>query len=405
MACESDDGEEETPPVTCEADGVTYEVGEQFGDADGCNTCTCGEDGEATCTLLGCPDVYDPCAGLACGDACSSCPPEDDDCTETGEEKACNNEGVCEGSFDVSQCGADACADVVCEEPGPFCDQGAAWEGIVYVCDPGTGECVDAGFPQAPQDCPFGCENGACLPDPNESCEQTEEVCGPAMGAPNYLCDDGVTVAGPGPCEVQEDGICGWTMVECPEDDGTCEPKTEFLAADGCNTCTCPESGLKEGAPCTKMACVCSSNDDCGGTAYCDWSGDDCGAWGQKGICKAKPTECVAGGPGACGCDGSWANNDCELNAQGMASMKYGGCQSPDPEAVFACGEEACDLTTELCNISMNDIVGDNEPEYYATCSPLPEGCAQGDCACLNLDQWSECYDGQGVTMTFYPGG
>src|SRR5262245_24747997 len=46
--------------------------------------------------------------------------------------------------------------------------------------------------------------------------ECTEEECGPAPGEPAYLCQDGVTWAGPGPCERGPDGTCGYTFVECP---------------------------------------------------------------------------------------------------------------------------------------------------------------------------------------------
>jgi hypothetical protein len=49
-------------------------------------------------------------------------------------------------------------------------------------------------------------------------CEQSEEVCGVASMAPNYLCEDGETIAGPGPCERNEDGECHWTFVHCPEE-------------------------------------------------------------------------------------------------------------------------------------------------------------------------------------------
>jgi hypothetical protein len=457
MACDSDDGDDETTPVTCEFDGVTYEVGDSFGATDGCNTCTCGEDGEAACTLLGCPeptcteeecgpalgmpnylcpdgvttagpgpcevqedetcgwtvvqcpDVYDPCDGLACGQACSACPPEDDTCSQTAEEKACNNEGVCEGSFDASQCGpVNLCEEEFCELWEAFCEGDLLHSAGVSLCDPLTGECSQNrdGAAKAPTLCTHGCQDGAC----NDPCAvvdcadgtecvdgQCIETCAPGD---SFDASDGCNT-----CFCSEEGLK--TEDSCTEMDCTdqCTPGAEFLASDGCNTCTCPESGLKAEAGCTKKACVCASSDDCGGTAYCDFSGDDCGAWGNSGICKAAPTECVAGGPGTCGCDGSWANNDCELNALGVDYMKYGGCQGPDPVALFACGEASCDLTTELCNISMNDAMGDDEPEYYANCSPLPEGCSQGDCACLDLDQWSECYDGHGVTMAFYPGG
>lgn len=51
--------------------------------------------------------------------------------------------------------------------------------------------------------------NGACAP----------EDCGPAPGAPNYVCDDG-SVGGP-VCERVE-GFCGWHIRECPVVGETC---------------------------------------------------------------------------------------------------------------------------------------------------------------------------------------
>lgn len=41
------------------------------------------------------PPAYDPCAGKRCGEACSLCAPDDPDCMETAEVKACNDSGVC----------------------------------------------------------------------------------------------------------------------------------------------------------------------------------------------------------------------------------------------------------------------------------------------------------------------
>ncbi|GAN05532.1 hypothetical protein MAM1_0094d05003 [Mucor ambiguus] len=35
----------------------------------------------------------------------------------------------------------------------------------------------------------------------------------------------------------------------------SCTPGKSFTADDGCNTCRCPESGLKSQAACTLMAC------------------------------------------------------------------------------------------------------------------------------------------------------
>ena len=49
------------------------------------------------------------------------------------------------------------------------------------------------------------------------TCEPAD--CPNMSQAPNYLCDDGETTAGPTPCELQDDGTCGWQMVQCPEDE------------------------------------------------------------------------------------------------------------------------------------------------------------------------------------------
>jgi len=41
-------------------------------------------------------------------------------------------------------------------------------------------------------------------------------ACGPALGMPNYLCPDGVTVAGPtGHC-LDNGSSCGWEVISCP---------------------------------------------------------------------------------------------------------------------------------------------------------------------------------------------
>ena len=50
-----------------------------------------------------------------------------------------------------------------------------------------------------------GCTEISCQPE-----ECTEEACGPAPGVPSRLCDDGITMAGRGPCERQENGECAW---------------------------------------------------------------------------------------------------------------------------------------------------------------------------------------------------
>ena len=369
-ACDSEDSGG-SAPTTCEVGDSTYEVGDSFSASDGCNTCQCEEDGLTSCTTLACEEPtcgeddcgpamgmpnylcddgvtmagpgacelqadgscgwgmtscpYAPCQDKACGDACSACAPDDDECVETAEEKACNLDGVCEGSFDVSQCVAtrlDPCDGKVCGE-----------------------ECVNS--PNDPMNGTMSCDDaGQCvLNDEFEGCDgapdcEADDACGPALGMPNYLCDDGVTTAGPGPCVLQEDGACGWTIVTCPEDSDTCE-----------------------------------SDADCAETDFCDFPSDMCGVGGEQGACVEKPQTCISGGPGACGCDGHFTTNDCELNAKGTDSMKFGGCQGFDPVALFSCGDIECNIETEYCSIALNDAVGPDEPEFYFSCGELPTDC------------------------------
>ena len=45
----------------------------------------------------------------------------------------------------------------------------------------------------------------------------TEDECGPPPMMPNYLCSDGVTLAGPGDCIQNTAGQCYWEIVSCPE--------------------------------------------------------------------------------------------------------------------------------------------------------------------------------------------
>ena len=40
-------------------------------------------------------DAYDPCGDKSCGETCQVCPPDDNDCVETGVVKACDAAGEC----------------------------------------------------------------------------------------------------------------------------------------------------------------------------------------------------------------------------------------------------------------------------------------------------------------------
>jgi hypothetical protein len=83
--------------------------------------------------------AYVPCAGKACGDACTVCDPADPNCMETAVVKQCNAAGTCDAA--PAQCGAadvqppppayDACAGKKC---GDRCRE----------CRPGDPKCLES---------------------------------------------------------------------------------------------------------------------------------------------------------------------------------------------------------------------------------------------------------------------
>jgi hypothetical protein len=70
--------------------------------------------------------AYDPCAGKACGESCTACPPGSTDCMETAVVKACDPSGRC-----VPR------SDGLCLRPSWGCVGKACGDGCGY-CPPGT---------------------------------------------------------------------------------------------------------------------------------------------------------------------------------------------------------------------------------------------------------------------------
>lgn len=60
-----------------------------------------------------------------------------------------------------------------------------------------------------------GCPLCKCNPPPTPTSCDRSTCPSPAPGAPNYLCPDGKTVAGPA-CVPQANGACGWSFISCP---------------------------------------------------------------------------------------------------------------------------------------------------------------------------------------------
>ena len=72
--------EAEGSPTGCEVAGRTYDIGESFPAPDGCNSCSCQEDGSTMCTAMACivtcdwgEEIYEAGDSFPAGDGCNTC--------------------------------------------------------------------------------------------------------------------------------------------------------------------------------------------------------------------------------------------------------------------------------------------------------------------------------------------
>ena len=125
--------------------------------------------------------------------------------------------------------GQTPCLDAVANATGligefiPQCEDDGSYSPIQCWWSTGYCWCVDENGVEIP-----GTAIQTWLGEPDcssiETCDPLYD-CGPPLGMPNYLCNDSLTVAGPGNCVMNENGECVWEIIYCPEEIGCSDPK------------------------------------------------------------------------------------------------------------------------------------------------------------------------------------
>ena len=194
----------------CWVDGVHYRPGEGFPAADGCNTCSCGEDGTVACTLRICVATCGGITGETCPDGEFCDFPPETQCGSGDQQGTCAvPPEICTLQFDPV-CGCDgltygnacqaAAASVSVAAQGECalaCQ--AAWDCPVPPC-----ACLDEnGDGICENDCPIPvCRDGVCgVGDP--SALQLGEACGGFRPPDSPDCDAGLF------CQHQPGALCG----------------------------------------------------------------------------------------------------------------------------------------------------------------------------------------------------
>jgi poly(3-hydroxybutyrate) depolymerase len=235
--------------------------------------------------------------------------------------------------------------------------------------------------------CLASCEATVVDTDPAMACFQTE--------AETAQCGDGITGALPA---INAVNSCCFDKPES----GLCE-----MVCGAILSVSVALSFVEDGCAPWIPEVPCATNADCDEGAHCDFDDDACGWLGGTGVCvDTAENNCPEGGPGACGCAaGAVATNGCEIEAGGADLSSLGGC-SPNDDDTVTCGDTVCDRMTEYCMITMNDVAGDDQPAWFASCGtaaciePGPPGCT-----CVPEGEQAWCHDTTGYPMVINPGG
>lgn len=168
----------------CTYDGVSHKDGESFKSTDGCNTCSCGSNGEVACTAQTCAGgcTYDGVArtegeSFKSTDGCNTCscgPNGEVVCTQEACAGGCTYGGTVYPSGEsfpsldgcnTCSCGTDGLA--FCTEKACACNPDKEWWRKYFSADPNGCNVVDCpqtttGFQNA---CGCGCEQDPACPE------------------------------------------------------------------------------------------------------------------------------------------------------------------------------------------------------------------------------------------------
>jgi hypothetical protein len=240
-----------------------------------------------------------------------------------------------------------------CTEAAATCapaDCGPAPLGATYLCPDGsvggvTGRCIESG------DGGCGWETRGCPTPGPEECEL--DACGPALGAPAYVCADGSIGGNTGRCLANADGTCGWELRECPPDECAALPMCDLLCPPG-TVNPIDDRGCVDSCSCVPAPC---SDRECGPAPGAPAYMCPDGSWGGNiGLCERSAA-------GVCG----WVFRECP-----PSDCTDRECGSPPDSPTLMCDDGSIGGNTGRCLRGADGVCGWEWRECPDPCASIP---------------------------------